>query len=241
MTRTFSLGPPSICAITLRWLTTPCVVSYKVNAVPSQTATDACSSMGLCVSGGIVSLIHLDLRRLERFRRVATLAFDFWIRLRRQLPFHVRLLLAVRDLDRVCGRHRLLERVRDRERDVLAVIADHIVLERGPRLVEVRHLRIEAKSDRCAKQPADVVAQEDRAHTRHLLGGTRVDLLNFSAGDRGADGNRVQHVWEMVVRRVHGLPAHLKRAVDAWPCLADDGKRGCLSCRHDEFSWRGLS
>ena len=54
MTRTFSVGTPSICAITARWFTIACVVSYSVTRVPSQRATLACSSIGLCVSIGVV-------------------------------------------------------------------------------------------------------------------------------------------------------------------------------------------
>ena len=52
-TRTFSFGSPNICASTLRRFTTPCDDSYRVSVSPSQTATVACGSRGLCVSAGV--------------------------------------------------------------------------------------------------------------------------------------------------------------------------------------------
>ncbi len=56
MMRMFSGGTPSIWLITPRWLTMACEVSYSVNdcARLSYNATEACSSMGLCVSTGVV-------------------------------------------------------------------------------------------------------------------------------------------------------------------------------------------
>src|SRR5882762_2537044 len=47
MTRTFFFATPSICASTLRWLTTPCEVSYKVDVDPSHNPIELHASVGL--------------------------------------------------------------------------------------------------------------------------------------------------------------------------------------------------
>src|SRR5882762_3721810 len=169
-----------------------------------------------------VGLIHPDLGLGERLLGVAALAFDLLVRLRREALVHVRALLAVRDLHRFRGRHRLRERIGDGQRHVLPVIADDVVFERRARLVDARHARAEFVIDRRARQPADVPAVEDGANARHLLSGARVDSPNFSLGNRAADRHRVHHAREVMVGRVHRLAAHLQRAIDAWLLFTDD-------------------
>src|SRR5262245_62146855 len=88
-----------------------------------------------------VGLIELDRRARESSIGIAALALQALVRtkggenhlgivVRLELGLYVRLLLLVRDADRIGGRFGSLESVRHSERDILAVVANDVVFER---------------------------------------------------------------------------------------------------------------
>src|SRR5207249_12122203 len=100
---------------------------------------------------------------------------------RLEISLDVRLLLVVRDANRIgsgCGG---LERVRHSERDVLTVIANDIVLERRAALFADA---FESQLRYRTEDLADVLATQDRAHARHLLSRGGVKLDHSAVGDR---------------------------------------------------------
>ena len=141
MTRTFSFGRPNICARTLRWLTTPCVDSYSVNVGPipdrsRRVQLDRVVRLGRRDIG----LVELDRCACESGVGVAALALQagsrakrgdnhFGIIVRFKLGLDVRLFLGVGHTNGIGRGFGGFERVRHSERDVLAVVANDIVLE----------------------------------------------------------------------------------------------------------------
>ena len=129
-----------------------------------------------------------------------------------RLVVDVRLLLGVRHPDRVRRGLGGLERVRHRERDVLAVVADDVVLERRAALVGDAG---ESRPRHGAEDLPDVLAMKDRSHAGHLLGRRRVELDHAAIGDRRPHRNRIQHPGKVEVGGVLRLAAHLQRAIHA--------------------------
>ncbi len=113
----------------------------------------------------------------------------------------VRLLLFVADPNRVGRGLGVLERVGNSQGDVLAVVANDIVLERRATLVGDA---FESRSKGRTENSSDVLAMKDRAHARHLLGRGGVELAQSAVSDRRFDRHRIQHAGKVEVRRVLG-------------------------------------
>ena len=129
-----------------------------------------------------------------------------------EVGLDVRLLLVVRHANRIGGSLGSLERVRHSERDVLAVVANDIVLERrAPLFADAFHPLSQGR----AQHLANVLAMKDRAHTGHLLGRARIEFDNPAVGDRRLDRNGIQQPGKVEVGGVLRLSAHLHRAIDA--------------------------
>ena len=129
-----------------------------------------------------------------------------------EVGLDVRLLLGVRHANRIGGGLGSLERVRHGERDVLAVVANDIVLERrAPLFADA----FDPLSQDRAEDLADVLAMKNRAHAGHLLGRGGVELDDAAIGDRRLDRHGIQHPGKVEVGGVLRLAAHLQRAIHA--------------------------
>jgi len=170
-----------------------------------------------------IGLVELHRRPGERGVGVAALALQALAHGERggnhvglvvgfEIGVDVRLLLRVCDTNRVGRGLGGLERVRHRERDVLAVVPNHIVLERRATLVddagESRPL------DRAEDLP-DVLAMKDGPHPGHLLGRGRVELDHAAIGDGRPYRNGIEHPGKVEIGGVLRLSAHLQRAIHA--------------------------
>ena len=129
-----------------------------------------------------VGLVELHRGAGERRGRIAALALDALlgpvarldcvrIMVGCEFEFHVRLFFRIGDDDGVSGRFGALESVRDRERDVLAIIANDIVLEGGTPFYANAFISLPGAG---TENFADVFAMKDRAHARHLFSSRRV-------------------------------------------------------------------
>ena len=98
---------------------------------------------------------------------------DFGIVVGFEVGLDVRLLLVIGDANRVGGGFGGLESVRHGERDVLAVVANDIVLERRAPLYTDAFEPFPL--DR-AEDLSDVLAMKNRPHAGHLFGRGRVEL-----------------------------------------------------------------
>ncbi len=147
MTRTFSFGRPNICARTLLRLTTPCDDSYSVNvgSIPDRSRRVQLDRV-VRLGRRDIGLVELDRRRAKaasasprwlckRLARAERGDNHFGLVVRFKVSVDVRLFLGVGHTNRVGGGFGGLERVRHRERDVLAVVANDIVLEGRATLV----------------------------------------------------------------------------------------------------------
>ena len=129
-----------------------------------------------------------------------------------EVSLDVRLLLGVRDANRIGGGLGSLERVRHSERNVLAVVANNIILERrAPLFADA----FESRPRDRAEDLADVLAMKNRAHAGHLLGRGRVEFDHSAVGDRRLDRHGIQQPGKVEVGGVLRLPAHLQRAIHA--------------------------
>jgi hypothetical protein len=120
--------------------------------------------------------------------------------------------------DRVRGRLRLLERIGDRERDVLPVIANDVVVERRPRLVQHQGVR---EVRRYVRDRSEVSALQNGTHARHLPGAGRIDGRYRSFGDRRANGHGVKHARKIMIGGIACRTGDLEGAIDAGARLAD--------------------
>src|SRR5207302_9850724 len=95
----------------------------------------------------------------------------------------------VGDANRIGGGPGGLEGVRHGERDVLAVIANDVVLEwRAPLLTNA----FKSGSRNRTVDLADVPAVENSSHAGHFLGGGGVEFDHAAAGDGRLDGHGIQ-------------------------------------------------
>src|SRR4029450_11650491 len=99
-----------------------------------------------------------------------------------------------------------LESLRHGERDVLAIITNNIVLERrAPLYTDAFH---SLSHDR-AEDLSDVRAMKNSSHAWHFFGFGRIELLDFTVGDRRLDGNRIQKSGKVEVGGVLRCSGHL--------------------------------
>jgi hypothetical protein len=122
------------------------------------------------------------------------------------------------------GRFGSLERVRHSERDVLAVVANHIIRKRrAPFFADAFESRLWHR----AKDLSDVLAMKDRAYAGHLPGGGNIEFANSTVGNRRLDRNSIQHPRKVEVGGVLRLAAHFAGAINPGR-IATDGR-----CRRD--------
>ncbi len=230
MTRTFSFGSPNICARTLLEVEDALrlLVDGQHRAIPGR---DRSLQLDRVVGLGRhdVGLVELDRRARERLLDVSALALQALGRgeggghlvglvVGHEIGGDVGLLLVVSGAHRVGRGLGALERVRHRERDVLAVVANVIVRERRATLVDDA---FEAGSEGRAEDFPDVSAMQHGAHAGHLLGRCGVELRDAAVGDRGFDRDGVQHSGKVKVGGVLGLAGDFQRAVPARGAAAD--------------------
>ena len=176
-----------------------------------------------------IGLVELDRRARKRLLDVSALALealgrgeggghDVGLVVGHEIGGDVGLLLVVGGAHRVGRGLGALERVRHRERDVLAVVANVVVGERRATLVDDA---FEAGPEGRAEDLPDVSAMEHRPHAGHLLGGGGVELRDAAVGDRRFDRHGVQHPGKVKVGGVLGLAGHFQRAVPARRAAAD--------------------
>ena len=146
-----------------------------------------------------VGVVELNRRACESGIGVATLAFQPGLRAVRgfnhcrvivgfEIVFDVRLVLVVRDPDRIGGGFGGLKSVRHGERDVLAVVANDIVLERwAPLFTDA----FESLSFDRAEDFSDVLAMKNSSHTGHLFRRRCVEFLHSAVSDRRLDRNGI--------------------------------------------------
>jgi hypothetical protein len=129
-------------------------------------------------------------------------------------------LLGIGDPDQIGGVGRLLEGVRDHDRDVLAVVADQIVLQH-------RHLMSDRRVDRRRRmgllvgQLRRVPMGQHRQHARRPLGLRGVDLGDPALGDRALDDCAMSELRQLELGGVFRLARDLRRAVDPAQRLSD--------------------
>ena len=185
-----------------------------------------------------VGLVELDRRAGESLVGVAALALqrlrgpnvvDHFVGLvvRLEVGVDVRLLLRVGRADGIGGGFGALERVRDGERDVLAVVANDVVFERRPALVDDA---FESRPQGRAEDLSDVLAMKDRAHAGHLLGRRRVELDHPAVGDRRLDRHGIEHPGKVEVGGVLRRSGDFQRAVHARRVAADREMRSGAAC-----------
>src|SRR5690606_1692765 len=114
----------------------------------------------------------------------------------------------------------LLEGVGHYQRDVLAVVADGVVLEGRSSFVDHYFGR-----GRHAIESADVVPGVHLAHARHRFGSAGVYRRYGAAGDGGAHWHRVQHVRKIEIRGVARGAADFEWALHPHGRTADGGLR----------------
>ena len=126
--------------------------------------------------------------------------------------FDVRLVLVVGHADRIGRAFGRFKSVGHGERDVLAIVTNHIVIERrAPLYANAVH---PLSHDR-AEDLSDVRAMKNSAHARHLFRRACVQFGDFAAGDRCLDRNGVQHSGEVEIRGVLRHAAYLQRTIYA--------------------------
>ena len=113
----------------------------------------------------------------------------------------------VRDLDRLRGGARLLDRVRRDDRDRLADVAHELFGE--DRLVVAIHEAVRLLS-------RDVLLREDRPHARELRRGGAVDALDARVRMRAAERHAVEHPLAPEIARVLELALYFGDRVG--PC-----------------------
>src|SRR6476661_6455120 len=105
-----------------------------------------------------------------------------------ELVFDVRFLFRVGNDNRVRRSFGALESVRHRERDVLTVVANDIVLERRPPFDADA---VDALPESRTENLPYVLTMQNRAHAEYLLRCGTVDLSDLSNGNRGLDRNGI--------------------------------------------------
>src|SRR5439155_18101931 len=106
-----------------------------------------------------------------------------------------------------------LESAWNGERNVLTAVANDIVLERWPTLVD------DTVQPLCslhrAKDLANVLAVTNRAHPGHLFRRRCVEFLHSAVSDRRFDRNGIKHPGKMEIRGVYRCTTHFQRAIYA--------------------------
>src|SRR5262249_13743923 len=131
-----------------------------------------------------------------------------------------------------------LEGVRHSESNVLAVIADDIVLEWWTPLITDA---FESRPEGRPGDLSDVPAMKDHAHAWHRLSRGGVQLDHSAFGDRRLDRHGIEHSGKTEVGGVLRQPADLERAIHSRgvPTNRRTG-RGFLCGRHVR-SFGGIS
>jgi hypothetical protein len=114
----------------------------------------------------------------------------------------------VRNLDQRGRRLRLLPRVRDDHRDVLAVVQNDIVLER-------RQRRRTGRGDGPTRQRWRIAVRDDGQYPGCPLGGVHGDVTNSPARHRALHQNRVGQAGKGDVNRISRGARDLEPPVDA--------------------------
>ena len=126
--------------------------------------------------------------------------------------------LAVANDNRVrsgfCG----FERLGHSQRDVLAVVANNVILEWWASLVGDA---FESLSLNRAEDLADVLPMKDRSHAGHFLRCNEVEFSDFAPGYRCLHRHAIKQARKMEVRSVLRLSGYLERAIYA-PRVATD-------------------
>src|SRR5262249_42521568 len=112
--------------------------------------------------------------------------------------------------------------------DVLAVIANDVVLERRTALLTDA---FEPRLLDGAEDFSDVLTMKHRTHAGHFLGGARVESEHPAVGNGRLDGHGIQQPGEVGIGPVLRRPGHFLRAVHARRVAADWGRRRGLLWR----------
>ena len=181
------------------------------------------------LGGRNVGLVELDRRARECGLGVAALALQTLLRTvgRRNLcrivfgfeiGFDVRLVVGITNAHCVGGGFGSLESVRHRERNVLTIITNNIVLKRRAPLDTDA---FESLPRGGAEDLSNVRAMKNSSHAGNLFRGSRVEILDFAAGNCRLDRHGIQHSGKMEIGRVLRISTYLERAIYA-RCLATD-------------------
>ena len=140
----------------------------------------------LCVAAAALQALSGAVRCEDNVRLV----------IRFKMGLYVRCLLGVGRADRIgCGLGSL-KGLGHGQRDILAVVADDIVLEgRAPLFGDAFESRLIGS----AEDSSDIPAMKDRAQTRHFLRCCSVEFEYATIGDRRLDRHRIKHAWETEV------------------------------------------
>src|SRR2546423_1832814 len=134
-----------------------------------------------CTGKGRRSIAALTLQALLR---PVTRFDDLRIIVGCELGVDVRLLFRIGDDDGIRRGFGALESVRDGERDVLAVVANDIILKGWSPFYANTFIPLPSAR---TENFADVFTMKNRTHARHLFCRGRVELGNSTVGDRGLD------------------------------------------------------
>ena len=116
------------------------------------------------------------------------------------------------------------ERVGDGQRDVLAVVANHVVLKRRTAFLgDALETWLRTSSGKIFP----MFPRWKMARTPGIFSAAVASMLRMRAvGDRGLDGHGVEQPGEVEIGRVLRLAGDFQRAVDARRLAADGRRRG---------------
>ena len=129
-----------------------------------------------------------------------------------EIRIDVVLVLCVGRANRIGSGFGALKCIGDSERNILAVVANDIILERRATFIDDT---FEPRSLHRAENLSDILAMKNRSHARHFLGRGRVEFDHAAVGDRRLDGNGVQHSGKVEIRGVLRHSSYLQRAIYA--------------------------
>ena len=170
---------------------------------------------------GDVSVVCLDRGLcVGTFGAAARILEHRWIYWRRRLPEqHQRLRGLVVDANCGASSLRLFERFGDDQRNILAVVIDHVVFEGRSRLAGANHA---LESLRRTIHGLDVTVMNDPQDTGHFFGRARVDADDSTGTDSTGNRHAVGDAFDSVLRAIGRGAAYLQLAVDSRNRLSDD-------------------